>query len=395
MIGLDPYILKTSCLKHTSELVSIIETQLRTLEICLNYLNSSSLSQKNLEAEISHVHGKEILIKRSINWFLKPSKRGKPKVNIDSLKDLSNFFIYKNRQTKYNLNLINELKSIIFYFNKHKIIEILREKPARLQALADDFDHTFPVSKKKIIKSETKRFLEFIFNYDEFSKKNSNYPWRAYDLTQFLGTRTCLYCNRNYSLTVVNDEDRITRPELDHFLPKGKTPILALSFYNLIPSCHICNSNLKGKTDFSLATHFHPYLSNFDTQGILFTYQPYNAKAFFGDKKNLKVRLDTTNTGRLTTQIIGNVNTFRLDEVYDKHIDIVEEMLQIQKKTCKKNIKSIYEKILVDSNKKPLAISEKEIYELMVRNFFDSKNYHKKPMAKFERDIAKEIGLIT
>jgi hypothetical protein len=40
-------------------------------------------------------------------------------------------------------------------------------------------------------------------------------------------------------------------------------------------------------------------------------------------------------------------------------------------------------------------LSEKEIYELAIRNYYNEDEFHKKPMAKFERDIALELKLIT
>lgn len=35
--------------------------------------------------------------------------------------------------------------------------------------------------------------------------------------------------------------------DLDHFLPKSKCPLVALSLFNFVPSCAVCNEKLKGK----------------------------------------------------------------------------------------------------------------------------------------------------
>lgn len=37
--------------------------------------------------------------------------------------------------------------------------------------------------------------------------------------------------------------------DLDHFLPKSKCPLVALSLYNLVPSCAVCNEKLKSKDE--------------------------------------------------------------------------------------------------------------------------------------------------
>lgn len=64
--------------------------------------------------------------------------------------------------------------------------------------------------------------------------------------TQFIqntGIRICPYCGNDK----VRESSR-TKNELDHFLPKRKYPLFAVSYYNLIPSCHFCNrSDHKGQ----------------------------------------------------------------------------------------------------------------------------------------------------
>ena len=41
------------------------------------------------------------------------------------------------------------------------------------------------------------------------------------------------------------------RPQFDHWFPKKKYPLLAISFYNLIPCCTYCNSSVKGDIEFA------------------------------------------------------------------------------------------------------------------------------------------------
>jgi uncharacterized protein (TIGR02646 family) len=58
--------------------------------------------------------------------------------------------------------------------------------------------------------------------------------------------RVCPYCG----LTIIEPSDNRTKHQIDHFFPKGKYPFLALSYYNLIPSCDKCNeSPNKGQRD--------------------------------------------------------------------------------------------------------------------------------------------------
>lgn len=51
---------------------------------------------------------------------------------------------------------------------------------------------------------------------------------------------TCPYCDCE-EIFIGKDEEGNRNYELDHYLDKGTCPIVALSLYNLIPVCHLCN----------------------------------------------------------------------------------------------------------------------------------------------------------
>jgi len=107
--------------------------------------------------------------------------------------------------------------------------------------------------------SETRKFIKDIIPYDEFIDKGTK-PFNAYDLCNLLKVNVCAYCNRVYTTTVIGTGlDLIIRPTLDHFFAQSDHPLLGLSFYNLIPSCNYCNSNLKGAKPVNLNHHIHPY----------------------------------------------------------------------------------------------------------------------------------------
>ena len=89
-----------------------------------------------------------------------------------------------------------------------------------------------------------KPILKNIFNYDWFRGRKRLY--NGYSLANNLQIDCCPYCNRNYtsshSVSVKEGKMKYVFPEFDHFLPQKEYPLLALSFYNLIPSCNICNT---------------------------------------------------------------------------------------------------------------------------------------------------------
>jgi hypothetical protein len=98
-----------------------------------------------------------------------------------------------------------------------------------------------------------------LFNYDKFSGKHTK-GWNAYALCQSSEYQMCPYCQQAGALTIYRDPNtKSFHPTLDHFYPKAQYPYLALSLYNLVPSCHTCNSSLKSTADFYKMSHLHPY----------------------------------------------------------------------------------------------------------------------------------------
>jgi hypothetical protein len=51
---------------------------------------------------------------------------------------------------------------------------------------------------------------------------------------------------------------------LDHFYDKDTYPFLAISIFNLVPCCHICNSKFKHTKNFYNLEDLHPYEDSFN-----------------------------------------------------------------------------------------------------------------------------------
>jgi hypothetical protein len=112
--------------------------------------------------------------------------------------------------------------------------------------------------------------IEELFNYKNF--RGSSFC-RELMLKAGFENATCPYCNDNsVKITDISeaDEDTILRAyfDLDHFFSKSQNPFFAISFYNLIPSCHDCNSLEKSDLIFDLETHIHPYHRSFNENYI-------------------------------------------------------------------------------------------------------------------------------
>mgnify|MGYP003290281750 CR=1 FL=1 len=97
---------------------------------------------------------------------------------------------------------------------------------------------------KRHLSKKAWKILNSIFNYDAYESEIANYfIARANELR----LHSCFYCETAYInvYTVVGKHKK--HFDLDHVLPKSKCPLVALSLFNFVPSCQICNSRIKGQ----------------------------------------------------------------------------------------------------------------------------------------------------
>jgi len=209
--------------------------------------------------------------------------------------------------------------------------------------------------------------------YTNFTSYKKEYD--AYDLVKGLKLKTCPYCNRNYTFVVDSNNGKL-RPELDHFYPKSIYPFLAVSFYNLIPSCPICNHTKGNKIKKNLDN---PY--DLESNSFKFTYVPNSID--FSIVENEKYNFDN-----FEIEINGNeenIKLFKLRELYKQHKDIVLELL----------IKKAYYPQSYIDELSNFGFSQDEIYRYLFSNYNQDNDLHKRPLSKkLIKDISEELGFI-
>jgi len=215
-------------------------------------------------------------------------------------------------------------------------------------------------------------------------------PWGPYQLSMALDLKCCPYCNRQYTFSLVDDGGKKKgRPELDHFLPKATNRLLALSFYNLIPSCQGCNgSSLKGGNPTSYLTHLSPYDTNPKSGLMRFSYIPKTYKAAVGQSQELEIEAkyvgDPTDT-ILKTKVEGNMNLFGINEIYKNHTDIVQEIVRKRSMSSDRYIE------ILQNTFSRFNLSTNDAYRLAFGNYYREKDFHRRPLAKLTKDIAIEL----
>ena len=188
-------------------------------------------------------------------------------------------------------------------------------------------------------------------------------------LVEKLEIAVCPYCNRAFIDSV---HDRRTY-QLDHFFNKDDYPILAASFYNLVPCCYGCNY-IKRKESFSYSPHNPDYLhadelTDFDID--------ISSMDYIRNKDHFEVVIDADPI------MAQNIDILKLENLYSLHKADVQE-------TIRRRI--IYPDEYVDDvfNHYRGLFSSKDEVEHMIYGYSRGEEVYKhEPLAKMRSDIAR------
>lgn len=206
------------------------------------------------------------------------------------------------------------------------------------------------------------------------------------EVARRLNVKTCPYCNMHYTL-YANENIQlkrktkvagITRFQFDHFYDKLHYPMLSMSFYNLIPSCAVCN---QGKSAKALSLAYHPYYSDIHKQfhfELTDPLGPYTA-ARVNDEVEIEL---VPEAGVNKAEFEEYRDTFHLKSLYGRHGDVVQEVYD----------KAYEEPYYMDpTNFKFLGDRGFDyLKRLWMGNYTELDEIEKRPMAKFMQDMWRQ-----
>ena len=295
------------------------------------------------------------------------------------------------------LNYNNYLKEKDFDFES-KYYELFKFKEKKFEKLKEDYPYSiifYNVSFKDLvffdldllnkIKNKTnnpfydKKRVEKIFNYEDSQNKKIT-PF----FTDNFDFKTCFYCNKDFITNFEKQKGVYTSTfQLDHFYDKGTYPYLALSFYNLIPSCATCNSKkVKG------------------SENMISTIAPNSEEFKFHEKVKFKLSLDKNCKDlhvkdkddidiklkeQFSKEYEKYIEVFKLNERYKAHKDIVYDMIEKAELYPDTRLKE-----LQDLTGIPYQQIKKDIFNLID----EDEDLSKKPFSKLIKDISEELDLI-
>ncbi|OBW40664.1 hypothetical protein AB670_02986 [Chryseobacterium sp. MOF25P] len=192
-----------------------------------------------------------------------------------------------------------------------------------------------------------------------------------------LGIDTCVYCNRNYTIQLVENR---ARAELDHWFPKESYPILALSFYNLIPSCHSCNhikhsNSPNGGWENALTNINHPYLED-KTATFSFSY-------FYSSINHPKIIIKSS-----SDKAKKSIEFSKIDKIYESQSSReLKDLLELRYKYSNNYLDILLNKTFT----REFYMSKEEAYRMVFGIEINEEDYHKRPFSKFKKDIIEEL----
>ena len=256
---------------------------------------------------------------------------------------------------------------------------LLTDHPKALYSLNDKVTKQIEEVIKGLRDEEKREVWEKIRDVFGYEKRISQDRDTSYKLARLIGTDTCVYCNRIYTYTIdetINDvRSRVVRPDFDHWIPKAEFPLTSMSFFNLIPSCPICNRNVKNRHDFKYGTHVHPYESSPKPQ-FSFRYVPLNGSEW-------DVKLD-----KLTGKEEATAGLLHTEDIYKGHANKeVKDIIDFVHAYPPEYIRDLFQGVR-DHGK--IKITPEEAYRYLMGTELKEINDLNRPLSKLKRDIIKQ-----
>lgn len=249
------------------------------------------------------------------------------------------------------------------------------------------------ISFEKIIKADY-TYLQKItksLKRVKLSPKEKDYFFTLYsrlkkpEYIKKLDIKVCPYCNRNYIFNFKKGKDLNATGQLDHFFDKKTYPFLAVSVYNLVPSCSTCNQRKSAKQE----DIFYPFLESFNDHAK-FEYKGIKNKedsnGNFFDEDRILLELKPILEDE---KVKNHIEVFNLQNLYNEHKDIVSEIL----------IKSeIYNESYIEELMKnyegTLFKNKEDLLRLIFGGYIADEELGKRPLSKLTKDILEQLEII-
>lgn len=226
------------------------------------------------------------------------------------------------------------------------------------------------LTKKKVFNNKTKCFYEHIVDAMNYELLRTGAAQNGRDLLidnfRILKIKTCVYCNSQYAVSLVNGTVGF---DFDHVYPKSKYPYLSTNFFNLVPCCPTCNKKKSAKY-----------------YGVKF-YVKQNPQTLFSYSLNLKSVADYCtdfNNDKLIVEVrdVSKKNMAKdllLDDFSNQHKDVAEDVLIKAYKYTDSSLKGLMDTL------------GENFYRLWYGVYENESDVYRRPLSAMTNDIVKQI----
>ncbi len=223
---------------------------------------------------------------------------------------------------------------------------------------------------------EEKKEIEKAFDYSGHRKKET-----FMEHFKKLNLKSCPFCNNNYIYFYKKGDGKAnTLATLEHYYPKAKYPHLSLSFFNLIPSCSICNSKFKGNNGHE-GKIAHPYYDDFDDNAEFSV-----SVDGLGVENGIELEVSLKSND---DKCKASIERFQLDKIYKQHNGIAKEIWNKAQVYNDDRINELYESFY-----KGLGYSKEDVKNFAFCSYLNKNDINRRNHTKLTQDILKQFGLV-
>lgn len=232
-----------------------------------------------------------------------------------------------------------------------------------------------------------KEFIELssnigmIINYDDMANKKYEKSNLRHEIITSSKVTVCPYCNRQY--ISYYKKGNATTADLDHFYPKKKFPLFALSLYNFIPSCQVCNQRFKRD---KMKNILYPFRAGFgdDAKFTIKMNEKTTLNTLLHNNTDFDLLISVQESSLIRDEIENSKELFNLEEIYEHHKSYVQELL------IKDYIYSDTYLRMMKKTLKKMPISEKQLNAFLYNFTYDDKEDKNRILEKLTKDILKK-----
>lgn len=340
-----------------------------------------------IKIDVNNINNWDTIKEKHSEWY---EKNILP--NIEKACEILKIYVKDNEESsieKY-LDLLNKIKNkgkdfviqkelFLDYENKEieEIIEIIKKKNKKSKSTLEMYFEKLSIPEEYLPHN--------LFDYNELYKEGK---WSRHKLLSLIGIEVCPYCQRNY----ISSYDEKTTADLDHFYPKSLYPFLALSLYNFIPSCQICNSRFKGNKNTCDSVYL--YEEGFDELGVKFKTSKKVIYKILGEKNSdFSIEIDCKNIEdkEKKDKVENSIGNLGLDRVYKKsHNQYIQDLLYTIEKYPENYLEACGEMFENDNDKKKQL---EEYFKDIVKEPYRKRIENGEPLAKLTKDILEEFDI--